>query len=105
MAKRRGEEEQQREVSGWRASGLSAAAYAGRRGYSAASLSRWATMASGQERRSAEQRFVRLEVTPAEQRTAGVVLEVGAARVLVEPGFDGELLRAVVGALAGGAAK
>ena len=43
--------------------------------------------------------FVRLELRrPSPQ----VVVEVGAARIVVEPGFDATLLRAVVDALGSG---
>jgi hypothetical protein len=34
-------------------------------------------------------------------RTAGVAVEVGGARVVVEPGFDAEVLGSVVRALRG----
>ena len=45
-----------------------------------------------------EQRFVRLAVAPPPTTTT-VAVHVGAARVVVEKGFDPELLRAVVEAL------
>ena len=41
-------------------------------------------------------------VRVATARQTGVVVEVGAARVRVEPGFDAALLREVVAALEGG---
>jgi hypothetical protein len=47
-------------------------------------------------------RFVRLEVA-ASPRSSALVVEVGAARIQVERGFDAEHLRAVVAALVGGA--
>ncbi|MBL0196374.1 MAG: hypothetical protein IPQ09_26430 [Myxococcales bacterium] len=44
---------------------------------------------------------MRLEVAP--RAVGGLVVEVGPAKVRVEPGFDAGLLREVVRALAGGA--
>lgn len=91
MRKRRSVEEQEHEVAGWRASGRSARDYAVGRGYSAQSLERWAKAHRG----VAE--FVRLEVAPSSPE---LTVQVGAARIVVARGFDRELLRAVVGALA-----
>jgi hypothetical protein len=90
--------EREREVDGWRASGLTAAQYAARRGYSVESLRRWTKKAVASKRMSAPQ-FVRLEIA-ASPRNRALVVEVGAGRILVEPGFDAEHLRAVVAALA-----
>jgi hypothetical protein len=94
-------EERLRELAEWRASGETAAAFAARRGYAKSTLMTWAARAAGVPRTAAveseEPCFVRLEVASA-VRTS-VVIEVGAARVVVERGFDAELLRRVVGAL------
>ena len=61
------------------------------------SLKRWAVTVEGEERAPAAA-FVRLQVSgPAACRS--LVVEVGRARVRVEPGFDGGLLREVVAAL------
>ena len=47
------------------------------------------------------QSFVRLEVVPSTERRAdGLVVAVGGVEVRVERGFDAELLRGVVDALA-----
>ncbi len=101
MRQRRGAAEQEREVQGWRSSGLTAAQYAARRGYSVASLMRWAKAARADVGTTeTAPRFVRLEVATS-PRSSALVLEVGAARIRVEPGFDAEHLRAVVAALAG----
>jgi hypothetical protein len=108
MAKRRDEREQEREVAGWRNSGLSAAKYALRRGYSVTSLFTWAKRASLVEAGGdlGTQRFVRLEVAaPHPVSPARVVIEIGSATVAVERGFDPELLRAVVDALGAGREK
>jgi hypothetical protein len=97
MPRGRGAEEQRREVEAWRASGLTAEAFCGRRDFSAKSLFRWAAA-----RRSVSltkpTEFVRLEVA-ATTMAAGVVVEVGAARIRVARGFDAQLLRDVVTAL------
>ena len=94
MGRQRTAVEWRREVEGWRASGASAMVYARSRGYSASSLMRWAqcTPSSG---------FARLEVVPtAEAREVHLAVEVGGATIRVERGFDAELLRSVVDALA-----
>jgi hypothetical protein len=94
MGRQRSRDEWQREVEAWRASGASAAVYAKHRGYSASSLIRWSE-------RAQKQGFVRVEVVPsAGRRPTGLVVTVGGVEVRVEPGFDAELLRTVVDALA-----
>lgn len=102
MRRRRGPREQRQEVEGWHASGESASQYAAGRGYSAASLLRWRKIAppskGAMSPPSREPRFMRLEVAPA--ATAALLVEVGAARIVVERGFDAAHLRAVVAALA-----
>lgn len=105
MRRRRGAAEQAREVDGWGSSGQSAAEYASRRGYSVASLHRWSTVVRRKAGpgKAGTPRFVRLEV--AATRVSALVVEVGAARILVERGFDAEHLRAVVAALAGGGSR
>jgi hypothetical protein len=93
-------------VEHWRGSGQSAAQYAARRGYSSASLLRWAKIAASRADVTSPPdppRFVRLEVATA--RTAALVVEVGPARIVVERGFDVVHLRAVVAALAALAAE
>ena len=106
MRKRRRASEQRREVDGWRKSGVSAAQYAAQRGYSVASLTRWARSAptTGSAAEVDPPRFVRLEMAASPRRGA-LVVEVGAARVVVEPGFDAGHLCAVVAALATGSAR
>jgi hypothetical protein len=89
--------EHEREVEGWRASGLSVAQYAARRGYSTESLRRWTKKAVASKEMAAPQ-FMRLEIA-ASPRSLALVVEVGVARIVVEPGFDAEHLRAVVAAL------
>lgn len=95
--RRRGVEEQRREVEAWRASKLPAEVFAARRGFSPKSLFRWAALADERPR----PQFVRLEVAPARMETAELFVEVGAARVRIVTGFDARLLREVVAALAG----
>jgi len=85
-------------VEAWRGSGQSAAKFAAARGFSSASLLRWAS-----EREAPPAGpgggFVRLEVVAT--AAAELTVEVGGARVVVRRGFDRVLLREVVGALSG----
>ena len=87
--------EQRTEVEAWRASGLAMAKFARVRGYSRSSLEKWAR-ALREEQSGEELKFVRLEVA---HRCAPLVLEIGAARIRLERGFDAELLRELVEAL------
>ncbi len=81
-------------VEAWRASGESAFRFARAQGIALNSLKRWAAALSD------EQRFLRLEVAPSPPPpTTTIAVHVGAARVVVEAGFDRALLRAVVEAL------
>jgi hypothetical protein len=99
MSKVRNAAEWRREVEGWRASGESMEAYARRRGYSKSSLGRWSSAYRPAPTDDAP-RMVRLEVARAAAVSrASVVVQIGGARVVVEPGFDAELLREVVDAL------
>ena len=99
MAKRRtrqrSEDEQRREVEGWRASGQSGADYSRERGYSHSSLTNWAAKVRNAATLS-EPRVVRVEI---ERRRSELVVAVGSARVCVAAGFDPALLREVVAAL------
>jgi hypothetical protein len=97
MRRGRGADEQEREVQAWRASGLTAEAFCARRGFSAQSLFRWAA-AKRSVALTRPTEFVRLEVA-ATSMAAGVVIELGAARIRVDRGFDAQLLRDVVAAL------
>lgn len=72
---------------------MSARVYAAQRGYSRASLTKWAA-----EARTGEPTFVRVEVVP--RVAPELVVEIGGARVRVAAGFDASLLRDVVAALA-----
>jgi hypothetical protein len=85
-------------VQAWRASGETADAFAQGKGYEGSTL-RWWSSRLGQ----AEQpRFLRLVAKAcAVQVDAGVVVEVGQARVRVKAGFDAKLLAQVVAALGG----
>jgi hypothetical protein len=93
-AKQRTEDEQRREVEGWRASGQSGEAYAKGRGYSHSSLTNWAAKFRRPAKAGGLQ-LVRLEV----EKRLDLVVEVGGARILVGARFDAALLRSVVAAL------
>lgn len=79
---------------------MAAGRYAASRGYSKGTLLRWSA-----ELRRVEQvdeiQFVRVALERAELAPTAVVVEVGAARVRVERGFDPALLRDIVRALSG----
>lgn len=92
MARRKSAVERRQEVDGWRASGLSAVAYAAGRGYSAGTLRIWAADLALEE-----PKFVRLEL--ATPQPAELTVEIAGARVLLRRGFDAALLRDVVAAL------
>ncbi len=85
-------------VREWRASGQAATAFAAGKGFEAATLRWWASQLG----REAPLRIVPVvaRVQPAAPE-ASMVVEVGAARVSVRPGFDGALLAQVVRALEG----
>ena len=91
MPRHRTKEERARIVQAWRASGESGYRFAGTHGVALNSLKRWASAIP------AEHRFVRLEI--AAPAAATIAVQVGAARVVVESGFDHALLRSVVEAL------
>ncbi len=97
-ARQRTWDEQRREVEGWRASGESAESYAEARDYSRSSLTNWAAKMRVLVK-TKEPTLLRLEV---EKHCGDLVVEIGAARIVVKRGFDGALLRDVVGALSGG---
>lgn len=81
-------------VHEWQQSGLSANAFAKLHGFSPQNLPRWAADALAPP--SAALTFVPLQ--PRSQDS--LLLEIGSVRLRVAPGFDPDLLRAVVRALA-----
>ena len=87
-------------VRAWEASDLSVAEFARRHGLSASALRYW----TSRRKRPVAPQFLRLvpkaPTAPPAAATPPLVLEVGAARVLVAPGFDPALLRDVVRTLA-----
>jgi hypothetical protein len=84
-------------VRGWRASGLTATAYADGKGFAGSTLRFWANRLKSAPVTSAP-RVVQLVARRAEPE-AEVVIEIGAARVRVRRGFDRALLAEVLGAL------
>jgi len=88
-------------VSAWRASGQEAGVFVAGKGYEASTLRWWASRLG----RAESPRIVPLVARGSALRDTGrsaveaVVVEVGAARVRVTRGFDGELLADVVRAL------
>lgn len=89
-------EEAEAAVAAWRASGRPRSAFCRQRGWSATRLERWVR---APRRRRAQTAFV--EVREATSPTAHPMrIEIGRAAIVVERGFDRDLLRAVVEALA-----
>ncbi len=89
-------------VGAWRASGLTADAFASGKAFSASTLRWWSSRLG----RAPAVTFLELLPRPpsaAPELPRDLVVEVGAARVRVAPGFDPSLLAAVVRALAEGA--
>ena len=89
-------------VGAWRASGLTAEAFASGEAFSASTLRWWSSRLG----RAPSVTFLELLPRPsasAPEAPRDLVIEVGAARVRVAPGFDPTLLAGVVRALAEGA--
>lgn len=85
-------------VEAWRASGETADAFAQGKGYEGSTLRWWSSRLG----RASRPRFLRLvPKARAVQVDAGLVVEVGHARVHVKAGFDTKLLAEVVAALGG----
>jgi hypothetical protein len=90
-------------VRAWRASGEPVAQFVRGRGYSASALRSWAQRLGPAEPSPRFLRVVPSKPAPAPVAAApALVLEVGAVRVRVAPGFDPALLSEVVRALGGG---
>jgi hypothetical protein len=86
-------------VGAWRASGLTAEAFASGKAFSASTLRWWSSRLG----RVPSVPFLELVPRPAvaaAELPRDLVIEVGLARVRVAPGFDPTLLAAVVRALA-----
>ncbi|MDO9020610.1 MAG: hypothetical protein Q8S73_13550 [Deltaproteobacteria bacterium] len=89
-------------VGAWRASGLTAEAFASGEAFSASTLRWWSSRLG----RAPAVSFLELVPRPAAaapEPSRDLVVEVGPARVRVAPGFDPTLLAAVIRALAEGA--
>jgi hypothetical protein len=85
-------------VEAWRASGETADAFAQGKGFEGSTLRWWSSRLG----RAPTPQFLRLvPKARAVQVDAGLVVEVGRARVCVKAGFDTKLLAEVVAALGG----
>lgn len=109
MRKRYSEQEKRAVVRRWQQSGKSAWAFARENDVSYQTISVWITRfgstelaSAGASPRAPEQtepvQFVRVEQAP---RVGRMAVEIGPARIIVERGFDPELLGALVVALKG----
>lgn len=93
----------EKRVAAWRASGLSADAFAAGRGFAGATLRWWSSrLKSGPPTRSTtgEVRLAQVVRAP-RPATQGVTVELRGARVLVPPGVDQATLASVIAALGG----
>jgi hypothetical protein len=95
-------------VREWKASGQTAKQFAEGREFKGSTLTYWASElrkreGSGgrRERRAPQLRMARVVAKPSAADQEKVVVQVGAARVVVRRGFDATLLRQVVEALGG----
>jgi hypothetical protein len=88
-------------VRAWRASGEPVAKFVQGRGYSASALRSWAQRLGPAEPSPRFLRVVPSKPAPAAGGSSELVLEVGAVRVRVAPGFDPALLADVLRALGG----
>ena len=89
-------------VEAWRASGVSASQFAHDQGLAVSTLRYWASRLS----KAPKPHFLRLVTKPSAApppSSSELVVEVGAARIRLTPGFDAALLSDVVHALKGGA--
>jgi len=91
-------------VAEWRSSGLTSVAFSEGKPFSAGGLRHWAHRLKAGRRRKAL-RVVRVERRPSVARATrpvadatdgSLVIELGAARVVVRPGFDRAMLAAVL---------
>jgi hypothetical protein len=89
-------------VGAWRASGLTAEAFASGKAFSASTL-RWWSSRLGRAPSVPFLELVSRPAVPAPDLPRELVIEVGVARVRVAPGFDPTLLATVMRALAEGA--
>ena len=97
-ARRATEDAWTKRVEAWRASGETADAFAQGKGFEGSTLRWWSSRLG----RGEKPNFLRLvPKTCAVQVDAGMVVEVGHARVRVEAGFNAKLLAEVVAALGG----
>lgn len=96
-------------VAEWKASGLSSPAYCAGKEFTAGGLRHWAhRLAHGGERRPRVRlaKVVRAPKSPSlADASADLVVEVGAARLVVRSGFDRSALAAVLDALFAAASR
>jgi hypothetical protein len=96
-------------VSEWKSSGLTSKAYCEGKPFTAGGLRHWAhRLRRGLQQDRAPQRIARVVRVPSQRSSrepwpAGetLVVELGAARVAVRPGFDRAMLAAVLEVLTG----
>jgi len=91
-------------VASWRASGRSAEEFAVGQGYEGSTLRLWSSKLKARtaaRTTPAIARVIRRSAAPPSPVPASdeLIVEVGATRIVVRHGFDGELLRDVVAAL------
>lgn len=102
-----------RRVAEWKTSGLTSSAFCAGKEFTAGGLRHWAhRLRHGEPRRRVRVRLARVVRTRAgAARGAGsdpspeVILEIGGARLAVRPGFDREMVAALVEVLAARSAR
>src|SRR4051812_13711202 len=87
-------------VTAWRASGVSASQFAHDQGLAVSTLRYWATRLSKAPKPQFLQLVTKRPAAPTPS-SSELVVEVGAARIRVTPGFDAALLSGVVQVLKG----
>lgn len=92
----------QARVAAWRASGKTAAVFCAGSGMSVSALRYWARRWPAESARTAMVRLARVVARPGSPAPApALIVEVGVARIRVEPGFDRTTLAAIVDVLGG----
>lgn len=93
-------------IAAWKASGKSVREFAEGEGFAVSTFHWWVSRLKGTRRKTASTPRVAMArvhrtASPKGNARACVFVEVAAARISVEPGFDADLLRDVVSALRG----
>ena len=86
----------ERRIADYRASGLTAAAWCAREGITVSQLKYWIQKARKAAKEVGAPKWTRVEVAPESPAASKITINVGAARIEVESGFDSLLLSEVL---------